>query len=136
MELSEVMPFLEENHLAVVTTVGASGKAQSTVVSAAFYDGKMSFVSRARTMKVKNVRRNGRCGVTVIRPHDTRYVTIEGPAVAHGWDDTPAGELLSLLRGAYGAAGRETGADDFESRMREEQRNVVRITPERIYGSI
>ena len=96
----------------------------------------MSFVSRARTMKVKNVRRSGRCGVTVIRPHDTRYVTIEGPAVAHGWDDTPAGELLSLLRGAYGAAGRETGADDFESRMREEQRNVVLITPERVYGSI
>ena len=136
MELSEVMPFLEENHLAVVTTVGASGQAQSTVVSAAFFDGKMSFVSRARTLKVKNVRRSGRCSVTLIRPHDTRYVTVEGPAAARGWDDTPPEELLSLLRGAYGAAGRKTDADDFESRMREEQRTVVLITPERVYGSI
>ena len=136
MELSEVLPFLEENHLAVVTTVGASGKAQSTVVSAALYDGKMSFVSRGGTMKVKNVRRSGRCSVTLIRPHDTRYVTVEGPAVAHGWDDTPPEALLSLLRGAYGAAGRDTDADDFESRMREEQRTVVLVTPERVYGSI
>ena len=136
MELSEVLPFLEENHLAVVTTVGASGKAQSTVVSAALYDGKMSFVSRGHTMKVKNVRRSGRCSVTLIRPHDTRYVTVEGPAVAHGWDDTPPEELLSLLRGAYGAAGRDTAADDFESRMREEQRTVVLVTPERVYGSV
>ena len=87
-------------------------------------------------MKVKNGRRGGRCGVTLIRPHDTRYVTIEGRAVTHGFDDTPAGEMLSLLRGAYGAAGRKTDADDFESRMREEQRNVVLITPERVYGSI
>ena len=136
MELSEVLPFLDENHLAVVTTVGASGKAQATVVSAAFYDGKMSFVSRGHTMKVKNVRRSGRCSVTLLRPHDTRYVTVEGPAVAHGWDDTAPEELLSLLRGAYGAAGRKTDADDFESRMREEQRTVVLVTPERVYGSI
>ena len=136
MELSEVLPFLEENHLAVVTTVGASGKAQSTVVSAALYDGKVSFVSRGGTMKVKNGRRSGRCSVTLIRPHDTRYVTVEGPAVVHGWDDTPPEALLSLLRGAYGAAGRDTDADDFESRMREEQRTVVLVTPERVYGSI
>ena len=63
-------------------------------------------------------------------------MTIEGPAEAHGFDDTPHGERLSLLRSAYEAAGRKTDADDFESRMREEQRNVVLITPERVYGSI
>ena len=136
MELSEVIPFLEENHLAVVTTVSVSGKPQATVVSAWLYDGKMSFVSRAHTMKVKNVRRGGRCSVTLIRPNDTRYVTIEGPAVAHGWDDTPPAELLSLLRGAYGAAGRKSDDAGFDARMREEQRTVVLITPERVYGSI
>ena len=136
MELSEVLPFLEENHLGIVTTVGATGKAQATVVGAALYDGKMSFVSRGHTTKVKNVRRSGRCTVTLLRPHDTRYVTVEGPAVAYGWDDTPPDELLSLIRGAYGAQGRNTGADDFESRMREQQRTVVLVTMERVYGSL
>ena len=136
MELSEVLPFLEENHLAIVTTVGATGKAQATVVGAALYDGKMSFVSRGHTMKVKNVRRSGRCSVTLLRPHDTRYVTVEGPAVAYGWDDTPAEELLSLIRGAYGEQGRKTDADDWESRMREQQRTGVLVTMERVYGSV
>ena len=136
MELSEVMPFLEENHLAIVTTVDATGKAQATVVGAALYDGKMSFVSRGHTMKVKNVRRSGRCSVTLLRPHDTRYVTVEGPAVAYGWDDTPPAELLSLIRGAYGEQGRNTDADDWESRMREQRRTVVLVTMERVYGSV
>ena len=60
MELSEALPFLQENHLAVVTTIGPSGRPQSTVVSAALYEGKLAFVSRQRTSKVKNTRRSGR----------------------------------------------------------------------------
>ena len=137
MEFNEVLPFLQENHLAVVTTVGVSGRAQSTVTGAAPLEGKMAFVSRERTIKVKNVRRGGRCSVTVIRPETTRYVTVEGPAIAHGWDDTGGEELLALLRSAYGAAGRSADRwDDFERSMREEQRTVVLVTPERVYGSL
>ena len=137
MELSEALPFLQENHLAVVTTIGTSGRPQSTVVSAALHEGKMAFVSRQRTSKVKNTRRSGRCSVTVINPANTRYVTVEGPATAHGMEDSSEDVWLALLRAAYTATGRPPERwDDFDRSMREERRNVVLITPERVYGSL
>ena len=137
MDLSEALPFLQENHLAVVTTIGASGRPQSTVVSAALYEGKLAFVSRQRTSKVKNTRRTGRCSVTVINPANTRYVTVEGPATAHGMEDSSEDVWLALLRAAYTATGRPPERwDDFDRSMREERRNVVLITPEHVYGSL
>ena len=137
MDLSEALPFLQQNHLSVVTTIGPSGRPQSTVVSVALHEGKLAFVSRQRTMKVKNVRRSGRCSVTVINPANTRYVTIEGPATAHGMDDSSEDAWLALLRATYTASGRPPDRwDDFDRSMREELRNVVLITPERVYGSL
>ena len=137
MEFNQALPFLRENHLAVITTIGAWGRAQATVVGAAPLDGKMAFVSRGRTVKVRNVRRGGRCSVTVIRPETTRYVTVEGPATAHGWDDTGEPEMLALLRSAYTAAGRPPERwDDFDRSMREERRTVVLVAPERVYGNV
>ena len=137
VEFNEALPFLQENHLAVITTVGTSGRAQATVVGAAPLDGKMAFVSRGGTVKVRNVRRNGCCSVTVIRPETTRYVTVEGPATAYGRNDTGELELLALLRSAYTAAGRPPERwDDFDRSMREEQRTVVLVAPERVYGSL
>lgn len=137
MELSEAMPFLAENSLAVVTTVDSKGRAQATVVSAGPVGDAIAFVSRERTAKVRNVRRNGRCSVTAVKGHTRRYVTVEGPATAHGWDDTQEAELLALLRQAYTAAGRPPESwDDFEGTMREERRTVVLVAPERVYGSL
>ncbi len=137
MELSEALPFLEANHLAVVSTVGASGRAQATVVSAGLVDGQVSFVSRGETIKVRNARRSGQCSITVINPENTRYVTVQGAASVHGWNDTDEATLLGLLRKAYSGAGRPPESwNDFDASMREEQRTVVLVTPERVYGSL
>ena len=107
------------------------------MVSAGLVDGQVSFVSRADTVKVRNVRRSGQCSVTLINPDNRRYVTVQGAASVHSWDNTDEATLLDLLRSAYGAAGRppESWAD-FDSSMREEQRTVVLVTPERVYGSL
>ena len=137
MDYNEVLPFLQGNHLAVITTVGSSGRAQSTVVRAGAYDGKMAFVSREPTVKVKNVRRGGRCVVTSIKPDNTRFVTVEGPAAVTSWGDVSDDDLLSLLRDVYTAVGRPPSSwDDFDGSMRKEQRCVVIVEPERVYGSI
>ena len=137
MELSEALPFIEANHFALVSTVGASGRAQTTVVSAGLVDGQVSFVSRADTVKVRNVRRSGHCSVTLINPDNRRYVTVQGAASVHSWDNTDEATLLDLLRSAYGAAGRQPESwADFDASMREEQRTVVFVTPERVYGSL
>ncbi len=138
MELSEALPFIEENHLAVVVTVTKSGRGQSTVVGAGLVDGKIGFVSQAATTKVKNAMRNGRCAVTLIRPDNRRYVTVEGPIEAKGWADNSEADMLALLRATYSAAGRDpaTAWKDFDGDMREQKRTVILVTPERVYGSL
>lgn len=137
MEFNDVLPFLQENHMAVVTTVGSAGRSQATVANAGPYEGQVVFVSRDHTVKIKNVLKSGRCAVTVLRPETGRYVTVEGPARVHGWDDTAPEALLALLRNAYTATGRppERWAD-FDGTMREERRTVVLVSPDRVYGSL
>ena len=137
MELSEALPFLEQNHTAIVSTVTPSGSAQATVVSAGLIEGRVAFVSRGHAVKVKNASRLGRATVTVLRPTDNRYVTVEGPATVHGWDDTSRPELLALLRQAYAAVGRPPERwQDFDTAMEKEQRTVVLVSPQRVYGSL
>ncbi|MEK9659349.1 MAG: TIGR03618 family F420-dependent PPOX class oxidoreductase [Chloroflexota bacterium] len=133
----QVAGFLAEHHLAVVATVGASGRAQNTVVSAGPVDGRIAFVSRDQTAKVRNSRRTGRATVTVVNPANKRYVTVEGPTELHPWDAAREAACIALLGRAYAAAGRPTERwEDFPATMREEQRTVVLVTPERIYGSL
>jgi len=123
--------------MAVVTTVGPAGHSQATVANAGPYDGQVVFVSREHTVKIKNVRKNGRCAVTVLHPETGRYVTVEGPAKVQGWDDTAPEALLSLLRNAYQATGRPPERwTDFDGTMRAERRTVVLISPDRVYGSL
>lgn len=137
MDFNEVLPFLEQNHTAVVSTVTSSGSAQATVVNAGPYDGQIAFVSRGNTVKVKNASKRGRATVTVLRTTDNRYVTIEGPAMVHGWDNTSSPDLLSLLRKVYTATGRPPERwEDFDGAMEKEQRTVVLVSAERVYGSL
>jgi hypothetical protein len=100
-------------------------------------DGRIAFVSRDHTAKVRNARRTGRATVTVVNPANKRYVTVEGPTELHPWDGADEAACLELLGRAYAAAGRPPERwDDFGATMRDEQRTVVLVTPERIYGSL
>ena len=138
MELSEALPLLTEHHTAIATTVNAAGRAQNTVVTTGLVDGKLAWISRGRTIKVKNIERTGRATVTVIKLDTRRYVTVEGPAVVHPWDDANADAMVKLLRATYIAMGRTADAerDGFEQRMADEKRSVIEVTPERVYGSL
>jgi PPOX class probable F420-dependent enzyme len=136
MEWNEALPLLRENHTGVAVTVSPGGRAQSTVVSTAVLDGKVGFASRGRTVKLKNIQRTGRAAVTVIKLESRRYVTVEGAAAVELWQDTP--DHLKRLKEFYTAMGRAPkGTDDeFARQMREEERSLVLVTPERIYGSL
>ena len=138
MELSEALPLLTENHTAVAITVGATGKAQSTIVTTSLVDGKLCWVSRGRTIKVKNIERTGRAAVTVIKLDTRRYITVEGPAVVHPWPEGDAANHVALLKEVYTAMGRAPTASDaeFAQTMADEKRIVIAVTPESIYGSL
>src|SRR5262250_72823 len=135
MEWKEALPLLQQNHTGVVISITPKGHAQSTVVSAAVLDGKVGFASRPHTVKVRNIQRTGRAAVTVIKLDTRRYVTVEGPASIEPWQDTLA--HIKRLKDLYTGMGRRLKSDEeFARQMREEQRTLVLVTPERIYGSL
>jgi PPOX class probable F420-dependent enzyme len=136
MEWKEALPLLQENHTGVAISVTAKGRAQATVVSTAVLDGKVGFASRGYTVKVKNIERTGRATVTVVKLDTRRYVTVEGPASVEPWQDTK--EHIKRLKELYVAMGRAPkGTDEeFAQQMRNEERNLVLVTPESLYGSL
>ncbi|MGE5302341.1 MAG: pyridoxamine 5'-phosphate oxidase family protein [Alphaproteobacteria bacterium] len=135
MEWKEALPLLQENHTGVAISVTPKGRAQSTVVSTAVLDGKVGFASRPRTVKVKNIERTGRATVTVIKLDTRRYVTVEGPASIEPWQDTST--HIKRLKDLYVAMDRAPKSDeDFTRQMRDEQRSLVLVSPERLYGSL
>lgn len=136
MEWKEALPLLRENHTGVAISVTPKGHAQSTIVSTALLDNKLGFASRPRTVKLKNIQRTGRAAITVIRLDNRRYVTVEGPASIEPWQNTPA--HIKRLKEFYASMGRtQKGTDeDFARQMRAEERSLVLITPEHVYGSL
>jgi PPOX class probable F420-dependent enzyme len=136
MEWEEALPLLQENHTGVATSVTANGRAQSTVVSTAVLDGKVGFASRPRTVKLKNIQRTGRATLTVIKLDNRRYVTVEGPASIEPWEDSQ--RHIKRLKDLYVSMGRAPkGTDEeFARQMRAEERSIILISPERLYGSL
>ena len=135
MNWQEALPLLQENHTAVAATVTPKGRAQCTIVSTAVLDGKVGVATRPHTVKEKNIARTGRATITVIKLDNRRYVTVEGPASIEPWQDTPA--HIKRLKDFYVSMGRAKGSDEeFTKQMREEQRSLILVTPEQLYGSL
>ena len=136
MEWKEALPLLQENHTGVATSITADGRAQSTVVSTAVLDGKVGFASRPRTVKLKNIQRTGRATLTVIKLDNRRYVTVEGPASIEPWEDSQ--RHIKRLKDLYVSMGRapKGTAEEFARQMREEERSIILVSPERVYGSL
>ena len=137
MEFNDALAFLEQEHSAVVTTIGRSGLPQATIVRAGPYEGTMAFVVRGGTVKLANLKRDDRCTVLVAKPDWTRYATVEGRAATHRQDNTGEEELRMLLRRVFSAAGgTHSDWEEYDRVMREEARAVVLVTPERVYGRV
>lgn len=137
MQFSDALDFLRQEHASVVTTIGKSGGAQSTIVRAGPYEGKMAVVVRGDTMKLRNLERDARCTVLTVQPDWRKSVTVEGTAELHGPSDTDPEVLRLLLRAAFVAAGgTHDDWDEYDRVMKEQARVVVLVTPVRVYGRV
>jgi PPOX class probable F420-dependent enzyme len=135
MNWQEALPLLQQNHTGVVSTITPKGRVQSTIVSTAVLDGKVGVAARPRTVKEKNIGRTGRATITVIKLENRRYITVEGPASIEPWQDTPA--HIKRLKDFYFSMGRAKGTDEeFAQQMRDEQRSLILVAPEQLYGSV
>ena len=138
MNISDIRPFLETNHRAVVTSFRRNGAAQVSILVAGFYQDAVVFVISGSTAKLANLRRDPRCSVLTVDPHWSSFAVMEGAAEIHSQENTGAAELRLLLRDAYRACGggEHSDWDEYDRVMKEEKRAVVMVKPGRVYGML
>jgi PPOX class probable F420-dependent enzyme len=134
---------LDEQGLAVVSTLRADATIQSSLVNAGVMthpstgESVVAFVTYGR-VKLANLR--VRPQVTVSFRNGWRWATVEGRAQLAGPDDPQpwldAEQLRLLLRAVFVAAGgQHDDWAEYDRVMAEQRRTVVLVEVARVYGS-
>jgi PPOX class probable F420-dependent enzyme len=132
------MELLTSTHLGVLITLKRDGRPQSSNIGYA-YDAESEIVrisSTAVTAKVKNMQRDPRANLHVMRPDGWAWMVAEAGVVltpvAKERDDATVEELIELFRAIQG---EHSDWDDYRRAMVEDQRLVIRLELTRTYGS-
>jgi PPOX class probable F420-dependent enzyme len=126
--------------LAVLVTRRRSGEPATSVVNAGVLDHPLTgepvvaFVSRGRTAKLTNLRRDPRA--TLVFRAGWQWIGVTGPVELAGPDDPLPGldaeQLRLLLRDIYHAAGgQHPDLDEYDREMVADRRTAVLLRPER-----
>lgn len=137
MDFERVQNFMSSHHRAVVNTFQPDGSVQSSIVVAGAMDGKVVFVSvNGRSLKVRNLRRDGRCTVLAVTADWSQYVVVEGRAELFDSSNTGAEALRVMLRDTYRACGDQDHPDweEYDRVMRRQDAVVAWVHPQRVYG--
>lgn len=132
-----------DSYLAVVSTVGASGAPQASLVNAGVMahpvmgESVVAFVTFGAT-KLRNIR--ARPAVTVTWRAGWEWVSVNGTAHIIGPDDPFGGfaaeELPDLLRRVFSAAGgNHSDWAEYDRVMVEQRRSAVFVTPVSVYSN-
>jgi PPOX class probable F420-dependent enzyme len=129
MTPAELRAFLDERHLAVLTTHGADGYPHATPVwYLAELDGALSVIVLADAVKVRNIRRDPRIAITIApesRPY--AYARYRGDAelLSQGVDDYPR-----IMAHRY--MGKTAGDEYLASLGPEARFLVIRLRDDRV----
>lgn len=137
MTFEEVRPFLESQHLGVITTHRSDGAAQSSIVFCGAYKGHAAFVAvYGNSKKVRNLRRDPRCTVLAVTRDWLSWVTVEGEAQLFDYTNTDAEENRQMLREVYRACGDKDHPnwDEYDQAMIDQEAVVVLVRSQRVYG--
>ncbi|MFJ3231760.1 PPOX class F420-dependent oxidoreductase [Streptomyces sp. NPDC086787] len=133
-----LLKLLSESHGGVLVTLKRDGRPQLSNVAHAYDPGERIIrvsVTDDRA-KTRNLRRDPRASYHVTSGDRWAYAVAEGTAdltpVARDPHDGTADELVRLYREV---AGEHPDWDDYRAAMVREQRLVVRIHVERVYGT-
>ena len=128
MELATFAGLVERDSLCVVTSTRADGSVQASLVNAGVLDGRVAYVARGDSLKVRQLRERPVCSVTARDGFE--WATVEGRASIEGPDG-----VRELLREIFRAAGgTHEDWDEFDRVMAEEGRVAVFVDPDRVYG--
>lgn len=130
-----LLALLGDRNQGVLTTLKRDGRPQLSNVSYVFADGVVRVSVTAGRAKTKNLLRDSRASFYVCAPNFRAYVVAEGVAsltpVAGAVDDATVDELVEVYR-AIG--GEHPDWDEYRAAMVADQRMVVRIPVDRVYG--
>jgi PPOX class probable F420-dependent enzyme len=130
-----LLALLGERHQGVLTTLKRDGRPQLSNVSYTFASGVVRVSVTAGRAKTKNLLRDPRASFYACAPDFRAYVVAEGvaslSAVAAAADDPAVEELVDVYRAI---AGEHPDWDEYRAVMVAEQRMVVRIPVDRVYG--
>jgi PPOX class probable F420-dependent enzyme len=130
---SEREALLSANHFCVLATLRRDGRARLSPMSYAYDDGKILITTRKTRAGAITARRDPRVTVCCFDPDKRRpYVNVTGKA------EVIQDEAL-FLRHARIVRGRELSDQelaDAKRRYVEEERVVLRITPDELFDSI
>lgn len=138
MNVSDALAWAAQRKHAVLITLRADGRAQSSDI-AYFVDGDSVLISitddRAKT---RNMRRDPRVVLHITDPGAWSYVSFDGVVELSAVTTRPDDETADRLVGYYTAvAGQEhPDWDEYRQAMIDEQRLLVRFTPSAAVGQI
>jgi PPOX class probable F420-dependent enzyme len=119
----EVLAFLTERHLALLTTLGPGGRPHVTAVGFTFdpVDGLVRIITGGRSQKAVNARRGGRAAVGQV--DGARWLSLEGPVTVSADPDRVAKAVA-----AYTAR--------YRAPRESPTRVAIEITVERMLGRV
>ncbi|GAA2611133.1 PPOX class F420-dependent oxidoreductase [Actinomadura fulvescens] len=129
---------LNERNLGVLVTLKKDGRPQLSNINYHYDEAKdlIRISVTADRAKVRNLRRDPRASLHVQTPDGWAYVVAEGTAelseVARDPHDAAVEELIDVYRDVRGE--EHPDWDDYRRAMVADQRVVVRLHVERLYG--
>lgn len=138
MELDAALAFARERPVGILATIRSNGRPQLSNITYAIDDQDLIRISvTANRAKTKNIQRDPRVSLQVIRDDFWAYVVIEGDAeltdVSTEPGDAVGQELADLYRELNG---EHPDWDDYFRAMIADQRQVLRIRPTHAYGML
>jgi PPOX class probable F420-dependent enzyme len=124
------------SNLGTLATIKKDGRPQLSDVSYAAEPGLIRISTRAPLAKTHNLRRDPRASLKVTAPGGAGYAVVEATAelspVATDRQDATVEELIDLYRLVQGKDHPDW--DDYRRAMVEDERLVLRLHVERLYG--
>ncbi|MDH5503626.1 MAG: PPOX class F420-dependent oxidoreductase [Acidimicrobiia bacterium] len=138
MDLSNAEPFLSEHTHGVLMTLKREGRPQASNISYHYADGVARISVTDRRAKTRNLRRDPRGSLYVTSKDFWRFVVAEGTAELSDITTSPGDSAGQELLEVYNAISAEPhpDPDEFFRAMVADERLVIRLSVERVYGQL
>jgi len=138
MELTSALAWAAERRNAVLITIRADGRPQSSDIAYFIDDGVVKISVTADRAKTANMRRDQRVVLHITEPDSWSYLSFDGTVTLMEPSADPSDETTDALVDYYEkvAGGPHSDWDEYRSAMVAEGRLLVLFEPKSVVGQI